>query len=158
MQKLEILCCLCLFISCNWFVSKEGKIQKLVDQEMQDINWNEIDKFPLFDNCDESRSKKRQRQCFEEMFILHFSLIINKFKFELNSDIDDIINVDFLIDRNGELSILNIEKNTKIKNQIPGFNAIIIQGFKELPAIAPALKRGIPVATKFRIPIVLNTK
>ena len=158
MQKLGILYCIFLFISCNWFVSREEKTQKLVNQEMHDINWNEIDKYPLFDNCDELRSKKGQRKCFEETFILHFSVIINEFKFESNSDINDTVNVDFLIDRNGELSILNIEKNTKIKNQIPGFNAIIIQGFKELPAIAPALKRGIPVATKFRIPIVLNTK
>ena len=158
MQKSGILCCLCIFISCNWFVSKEEKTQKLVDQEMQGINWDEIDKYPLFDNCDELRSKKEQRKCFEQTFMMHFSTMINEFEFELDSDIDDTVNVDFLIDRNGEISILSIEKNAKIESQIPEFNSIIIHGLNRLPAIAPAVKRGIPVAAKFRIPIILNTK
>ncbi len=158
MQKLWILGVLCLFTSCNWFTSREEKTLELVNQEMQTIDWNEIDQYPLFANCDELVSKKFQRECFEKTLLKHFSDLINEFEFELDSAISDTINVDFLIDKEGGISVLDIEKNVKIEAQIPEFNGIIIQGLKGLPVIAPALKRGIPVATKFRFPIVLSTK
>lgn len=158
MQKLCIICLLCLFSSCNWFVSKEIKTQELVNQEMKEIDWNQVDQYPLFEGCDEVAVKESQRKCFEDSLLEYFSSIINQFEFEINDPINESLYVDFVINDKGIISILEIQKNDTIDTQMPEFDGIIRQSLKSLPPIAPALKRGIPISAKFRIPIILNTK
>ena len=157
MRKLGILCLLCFLVACDWFSSREAKTQKMVEQELQSIDWNEIDQYPLFDDCDETVSKTAQRECFENTLLLHFSMTLQDFEFVLDKDIEDSIYVDFLVDKEGGMTVLDIEEHSAIREQIPEFNGIITQSFKSLPRVAPALKRGIPVNAKFRIPLVLNT-
>lgn len=130
----------------------------LVEEELQSIDWNDVDQYPLFDDCDETVSKTAQRECFENTLLLHFSMTLQDFEFALDEEVDDTIYVDFLVDREGGMSVLDIQENNMIKEQIPEFDAIITQSLKSLPRVEPALKRGIPVNAKFRIPIVLNTK
>ncbi|MEA1784482.1 hypothetical protein U1E44_00110 [Arenibacter sp. GZD96] len=157
MRNILVLCALCLFSSCDWFSSKEEKIQKLVDEELKSIDWNDVDQYPLFADCDETASKADQKICFESNVLLHFSMILQDFEFVLNENVNDTIFVDFLTDPQGMISVLEIEKNPLVEDQIPEFEAIVTQSLKTMPKVAPALKRGIPVSAKFRIPIVLNS-
>ncbi len=143
--------------SCNWFASREAKTQKLVEAELQSIDWNDVDQYPLFDDCDETVTKIIQRECFENTLLLHFSMTLQDFEFVLDKDVDDSIYVDFLVNKEGSVTVLDIEQNSAVQEQIPEFNGIITQSLKSLPRVEPALKRGIPVDAKFRIPIVLNT-
>ncbi len=158
MRNFFILGCCFLLSSCNWFASPETRIQKLVDEELASINMNDVDQYPLFDDCDETASKNSQKECFENTLLLHFSMTLQDFEFSLDQDIEDTIYVDFLVDSEGSMSVLYIEENPLVNEQIPEFNGIISQSLKSLPRVAPALKRGIPVNAKFRIPIILNTK
>ena len=143
--------------SCDWFDSKEARTQKLVEEELQEIDWNDVDQYPLFNDCDETAGKAEQRECFQNTLLLHFSMALQDFEFVANSDMDDSIYVDFLVDREGAIAILDIGNTGEIKEQLPDFDTIITQSLKSLPKIDPALKRGIPVNVKLRIPIVLNT-
>ena len=158
MRKLGIICLLCLAVSCDWFASREAKTQKLVEQELQAIDWNDIDQYPLFEDCDETLSKSEQRSCFENTLLLHFSMTLQDFEFVLDDAIGESIYVDFLVDKEGSMTVLDIEEHQVLKEQIPEFNGIITQSFKSVPRVAPALKRGMPVNAKFRIPLVFNTK
>lgn len=157
MQKLWILCGLCLLTSCKRLTFQKDKTQELIEQEMQNINWNDVDQYPLFENCDETTSKEEQKQCFENTLLSHFASTMQEFEFKLDTAIYDTVNVDFLIDKNGSISVLEIKKNSAVEAQIPEFNGIIAQCLNNLPPVAPAIKRGIPVNARFRIPIVLNT-
>ncbi|NHF58464.1 hypothetical protein FK220_003890 [Flavobacteriaceae bacterium TP-CH-4] len=147
-----------LLVSCNLFASKEKKMRKLVEQEMRDINWNDIDSYPLFGNCDETQTKKGQRECFEQEVLLHCSRSLKEFEFVLLSGTNPTVQVDFLVDQDGQISVLDIQKDAAIDSQMPEFDQIITQSLKNMPPLAPALKRGIPVKAKFRIPIILNTE
>ncbi|MGY8914952.1 MAG: hypothetical protein ACKVJF_07695 [Flavobacteriales bacterium] len=158
MRKYGILCLLCILTACDWFPSKEVRTQRLVDQEMQTIDWNGVDQYPLFDNCDEVASITSQKQCFEATLLGHFSATLNEFEYQLEGDVHDTVHVDFMIDKMGAISLLHMDKNARVNDQIPEFEIIITRSLMTLPPVAPALKRGIPVSTKFRIPIVLNTK
>ncbi|MGB5819043.1 MAG: hypothetical protein WBG90_06125 [Saonia sp.] len=158
MRKLCILCLLYCLTSCDWLASKEVKTQKLVDQEMQSINWNDLDQYPLFSDCDELASKEEQKRCFESTLLMHFSMTLQEFDFVLDTQLNDTIYVDFLMDSDGLISVLEIEKSTMIDTQMPEFNGVITRSLKNLPRVEPALKRGIPVSAKFRIPLVLNAK
>ncbi|MGB5388271.1 MAG: hypothetical protein WBN20_15935 [Eudoraea sp.] len=158
MRKLLILSCLCLLSSCDLFTSTEVKTQQLADKELQAINWNDVDQYPLFDVCDEAVSKSAQRECFENTLLLHFSKTLEEFEFILDNDVEERVYVDFIVNKDGKVAVLNIEKNRIIQEQIPEFDGIISRSLKSLPPVEPALKRGIPVNTKCRIPIVLNSE
>ncbi|WP_077401675.1 hypothetical protein [Cellulophaga omnivescoria] len=158
MQRAALFLMIFLCVSCDFFDSRAEKTQKIIKQEMEGINWNAIDQFPLFEGCDELASKEVQKKCFEEMLLLHYSEILGDFEFVLDRTIKDTIRIDVLIDSKGEISVLDIEQDSIITSQIPGFNGIISRGIKSLPKLKPALKRGIPVRAKFRIPLVINTK
>ena len=150
--------CLYLLSSCNLFTSTEEKTQRLVEKELQAINWNDVDQYPLFDDCDETMSKSAQKECFENTLLLHFSMILQEFEFILDKDVEGVVYVDFLVEKEGKISVLNIDKNSIIQEQIPEFDGIISRSLKSLPALGPALKRGIPVNAKCRIPIILNSE
>jgi hypothetical protein len=112
----------------------------------------------LFETCDESTSKTSQRECFESELLKHFSATLREFEFVIDAKVNNTVFVDFLIDQEGRISVTNIEKDRAINDKMPEFDGIISQSLKNLPPLAPAVKRGIPVSAKFRIPIVLNSK
>ena len=158
MRKFWVIGLVCGLASCDFMESKDKKAQELVNQEIRSIDWNEVDHYPLFENCDESDTKEAQRACFESEVVSHFSITLREFEFVLGKDVDTTVYVDFAIDREGELSVLNIEKDPKINEQMPEFDGIVTQSLRALPPVSPALKRGIPVRAKFRIPIVLHAQ
>ncbi|HUH48127.1 MAG TPA: hypothetical protein VLZ54_13290 [Arenibacter sp.] len=157
MRKVAILACFCLFASCDWFVSKEEKTQELVEEEMRQINFNEVDRYPLFGDCDEMMDKETQLECFKTTLLSHYTATLKEFEFEFVTDVSATVYVDFLVDHKGEISVLEVERNEDIENQIPEFRSIIAQSLKGLPPLLPALKRGVPVNSKFRVPILLNS-
>ncbi|WP_158975489.1 hypothetical protein [Cellulophaga sp. L1A9] len=158
MRIVLILCIFFLVVSCDLFTSKEEKTQQLVTRELQEINFNEVDQFPLFENCDETDSKEENIECFKETLLRHFSTSLEGFEFVLKEEVLDTLYVDFLMDKMGTVSVLDIEHNAIVEEQIPEFDAVITRCLLTLPQASPALKRGIPIRAKFRIPIVLNTK
>lgn len=151
------MACFCLFTSCDWFTSNEEKTQELVNEEMRNINFNEVDRYPLFEDCDEMMDKSGQLDCFQNTLLEHYTETLEDFEFQFVSDINTSIYVDFLVDYKGEISVLEVQRNQDIENQIPEFQSIITQSLKGLPPLSPALKRGVPVSSKFRIPIIVNS-
>ncbi len=152
-----LLVFICLLTSCEWFVSKEVKTRELVEREMLEIDWNEVDAYPLFETCDESASKTEQRKCFEEEVLAKCAKKLKEFDYVFKEGTDPMVQVDFLVDQKGRITVVHIEKDSAINRQMPGFDQIIKESLGTLPNLSPALKRGIPVKTKFRIPIVFNT-
>ena len=123
---------------------------------MHTIDWNDVDNYPLFESCDESTSKTDQRECFETELLNNFSATLQEFEFVMDSKVNKTIFVDFLVDTEGKITVVHIEKDRAIDALMPEFDGIIDQSLRNLPPLAPALKRGIPVSAKFRIPIVLQ--
>ena len=152
-----LLALIFLLWGCQWFPSREKRTQKLVDEELASIDWNEVDQFPLFEACDESVSKDLQRQCFENTFLMHFSMTLQDFEFQTEQSLKDTLFIDFLIDSQGSITILDMDENAAIRKENPEFEGIVSRSLKSLPRLQPALKRGIPVATQFRIPLVIHT-
>ena len=157
MRKFLLVLVLCGCASCSLFDSKEKKTQKLVEKELQQIDWSNVDDYPLFDDCDETVSKELQKNCFETQFLEHLSSGLEAFQMISESEVKEVIYLDFKIKNDGSIIILNIENKQVLGSQTQSFEAKIIESLKNMPQIAPALKRGIPVNTKFRIPIFLNS-
>ncbi len=158
MYRLFLLLLFLFLASCNFLESKEKRTQEFINAELRQLDWNSIDSYPLFLDCDETASKETQRQCFEQTLTTHFENTLNEFEFIIDSDSNPVVFVTFVIDTKGQINVIEIDKDAAILEQMPEFDGIVSQSLKNIPAIAPALKRGIPVSTKFRIPIQLNTK
>lgn len=156
MRNLSILCLLCLLTACDWSAKREEKTQELVDQEIRAIDWEDVDQYPLFADCDELANKPEQKKCFMETLLRHFSKSLQESDFVLEAEIKDTIFVDFRMEDTGAITLINIKIDQQINQQLPEFQSQIEKSLNSLPKIEPALKRGIPVSAKFRIPIVLQ--
>lgn len=143
--------------SCQWFATRESRTRALVEEEISGIDWNQVDQFPLFDACDEGASRFKQQDCFESILLAHVSEAVQAFDFQAEKTLRDTIYIDFTIDQKGGIEVLSVGDHPLIARQKPDFRAEITRSLKTLPRLQPALKRGVPVATRFRIPLVLQT-
>jgi hypothetical protein len=143
--------------SCEWFASPETKTQQLVEEELSAIDWNEVDQYPLFDTCEETASKPEQQTCFEKNLVMHLSMSLQDFEFHSEEQLADTLFVDFMVDHQGKISVVSMDKNPGFSKENPEFERIVSKSLRSLPRLEPALKRGIPVSSRFRIPLVLNT-
>ncbi len=121
------------------------------------IDWNDVDTYPLFENCDEGVSKYEQRDCFQQTMLQYFTDAFSDAKFEVLETVDETLYIDFKVDEHGFITLDKIGENERINELIPNFNEEVSNRLKELTTVAPAIKRGIPVSMKFRLPLVLNT-
>lgn len=138
-------------------MSKEERTQKMVNKELMAIDWNDVDQYPLFEECDEMAQKAEQRNCFERGMLRRFSEAFSDTVYEVDDEIKDTLFVDFEVDEDGFVNITEIEENSSIEKVVPGFREEIRTRFRDLTVI-PAHKRGINVKIKFRLPIVLDTE
>ncbi|MEX0314763.1 MAG: hypothetical protein AB3N18_11340 [Allomuricauda sp.] len=157
MRKLILLSFLGLFASCELFTSKEEQTKNRVNEELLAIDWNDVDQYPLFDDCDETVAKQVQQECFQTVILGYFSKALDSLQFQVDKDLNDTVYVHFIIDEHGFISVTEVEENQAVLNEIEDFNTKISNQLNDLTTVRPALKRGIPVSLRFKLPIVLNT-
>lgn len=143
--------------SCDWFASREARTQQMVEAELGTIDWNEVDQFPLFEDCNETTSKPEQKYCFENTLVMHLGMALQDYQFRSEKPIADTLYVDFLVDNKGGITVVSVEENPLFSSENPEFERIVSGSLRSLPRLEPALKRGIPVASRFRIPLVIQT-
>ena len=157
MQQIRFLVVLMVFTSCELFISKERQMERRVNQELMAIDWDSVDQYPLFDNCDENVSKEIQKACFETTMLNHFAKAFSGLQFEVEQDMNDTIKVDFLIDEHGFITIRDIEENGEIMAVLPNIKQEITTRLNDLTTVAPAIKQGVPVGVSIRLPLILKT-
>lgn len=157
MRKLLFLSFLLFLTSCDYFKSQEKQTDQLVNDKLLAIDWNDVDAYPLFENCDENSIKQAQKECFQENMLNYFSSAFSDLEYEIDNDINDTLYIDFLIDEHGFMTVLEIQEKNSINKVLPQLKEELSERLNDLTTVAPALKRGTPVSIKFRLPLVLNT-
>ncbi|PRX57551.1 hypothetical protein [Flagellimonas meridianipacifica] len=158
MRKLIWISFFGLLTACDFFVSKEEATQKLVEEKLLQIDWDDVDQYPLFDACREDMLKPEQRACFEDTMMTQLNKALEDMEFEVKNDLNDTVLIDFLIDEHGFITIQNVEEKAKVLKEIENFNSEVTRRLNDLTTVAPAIKQGIPVSVRFRLPIILNTQ
>ena len=143
--------------SCQFFETEKISSETFLEEEIKSINWKDIDQYPVFQNCENETELASQKSCFETTLISHLYQSIQSENTIVSEDINETIIIDFMVNEKGELSISNMKIDSVLKNQLPLLENKIIQGLDSLQPIAPAYKRGIPVKTTFKLPIVIKT-
>ncbi len=158
MRVLALCCCFFLLLSCDWLATPESKTQKLVEDELRGIDWNDVDQYPLFEGCDETASKSEQRSCFESTLMQNLGMSLQEFRFTSKTDLQSTVHIDFLVETTGEIQVVEMQNDSALQDQIPEFREILIRSLRNMPKPEPALKRGMPVRSRFRLPLEITTK
>ncbi|GMN11535.1 hypothetical protein MTsPCn9_25870 [Croceitalea sp. MTPC9] len=157
MRKFLFFFFLLSLVSCEYFRSQEKQTEQIVNDELLAIDWNDVDQYPLFENCDENATKEAQRNCFQVTMLSYFATAFDDLEFEVEKDINDTLHIDFLIDEHGFMTVLEIQEKDNVNKVLPQLKEEFSKRLNDLTTVAPALKRSTPVSVKFRLPIVLNT-
>jgi len=145
-------------ISCDFISPKRTTLR---NNEMMNaaIDYNEVDVYPLFMDCNNCDSSEKQNLCFEMELIRRLQKITDKNNLGVSQQIRDTVMVDILVDTKGKISISQIHKNENVMELLPELDSLLYRSIAELPAaVQPSLKRGIPVNSMFRLPIVVSAK
>ena len=122
------------------------------------INFNEVDFSPSFKICDSIIEKEAKSYCFRTSIHQKIGAELQKQVFTIHDSIDEIVNVSFIIDSKGKIQFEKMDASEIIKNQLPKLESVIQESIQKIPAIYPAIKRGIPVTTKYTLPIRIQLK
>lgn len=148
---------LLLATACQFFETEKISSEEIYKDEIQTIDWNEVDSYPVFDNCDDSLDKKEQQDCFINTVTTHLYESISRGNMIAVREIDDTLNVNFEVGNDGRLSVLKIEIDSLLQQEFPSLKRLILSSIDSLQPIAPAYKRGIPVKTQFTLPVIIQT-
>lgn len=145
-------------MGCNNFETKKISSEEVLDQETKSLNWKEVDEYPAFENCKNISALNKARDCFEATVANSVYAYLARQEPIVTEVIDDTIYVHLEISKTGKPVIASIEVDTLVTNQIPELKLWIEQSIDSLPKIYPASKRGIPVNSVFKMPIVIKAE
>ncbi|MBL6649232.1 MAG: hypothetical protein ISP56_03105 [Flavobacteriaceae bacterium] len=123
------------------------------------VNWTSSDEMPSFENCNDLINESDRKNCFNTKILnLIYTNLISE-NLIVNKIIDDTLIISFLINYKGKISLIEIENEDKLINEIPDLEKLISNSLENIPSLYPATKTnmGIPVSSKFRLPLIIKS-
>lgn len=148
---------LLLMVSCQYFETEKVDADTLFEQEMATINWDEVDQYPLFPNCDETQDKATQLRCFHGELSGSISQVLHDSVPGMVQSLHDTVWMDMRIDTSGVFSIKNVKMDSITEVQLPRLESWLKSALVNMQPVSPATKKGVPVATEYTLPLVLAT-
>lgn len=145
-------------VSCDYFENKKVTTQDIVSQELAVINWNAVDEYPSFSECDAVSEKQERKACFESTILGYVNRYLAKQIIVVSEDVEDTISIRLGISNKGKVTVLNIEKKPETALAIPQIDSLLRGSISALPKIFPAVKRSQQVNTEFVLPVVVSIK
>jgi len=156
MNRIVFLLILLFATSCNYFEKKKVYPEDLLEEELQTFNWNEVDTYPTFSNCDSMPTKEDGKICFQNTLIGSVNLFLQAQNLVVSNDVKDTITLKIKIDNYGGLIIESIDMQPETIQEIPEIDSLLRQSLKGVPKIFPAIKRGQQVTTAFELPVIVQ--
>jgi len=144
-------------VGCKQFETQRISSQDILREESQELNWKEVDQYPAFEECREFLREETAKACFGQKVKEYVYARLEDKQPVVTRAIHDTLLLHLIIAYDGEARIDSLEVDSSVVEQLPEIQAWIQQSINSLPEIYPATKRGIPVTTKFRIPLVIQT-
>ena len=141
--------------SCDKFSFSKKEYQQVLDTI---VNFNAVDFSPSFKVCDSIIDKTKKSDCFRNTIHQKIGGELQKQSLIAKDSIDETIFINLLINVKGEIVLEEVISSENIKEQIPKLDSILKVCIYNLPTIYPAIKRGIPVASTYQLPIEIKLK
>ena len=143
--------------SCNYFETKKVDSDTFYQEDLKTISWDQVDQFPRFESCSETNTKPEQQACF----VAHLSTALKVYLHEQQpqslSSFKDTLNLYMQVSNTGKLQIDSIAIKPETLVALPFIKQWLLDGLAQVQQPQPAIKRAIPVAVSFKLPVVLAT-
>ena len=158
MKKISLLfSCFCLF-SCQLFENKVPNKKELFEQQINEINWDQVDEYPSFVDCDKLSDETIRKQCF-------FEFMASTIQQKLANDTlailyPDLDTIEVKVTINPDATLLfepQFQKDSVAYDTIK-IDSILQSKLIDFPKVNPAIKRGIPVKTQFVLPVIIKSE
>lgn len=143
--------------SCQYFETDKISSDTFYKEEMKTISWNDVDQFPTFTSCQEISEKDASKVCFEATLVSEIYAGFSSKHFVSTRTIKDTLWVDIAISEQGSITVKDIVMDSITALTFPKLSSWIQQSVDTIAPVAPAHKRGVPVAVAFKLPVVLQT-
>lgn len=153
MKKVASLFLILSLASCQLFDKKVPDEDELLEQRLQEIDWNAVSAYPSLPQCDSIIDKEAKKECF---FSAMAALVQERLDIEpiaaLQPDSDTL-----------ELTVTVFpDAALMFYSDSTAFNAgkidsILRSNLADFPKIEPAQKEGVTVTSRFILPVVLRS-
>lgn len=149
---------LVVLLGCQQLETKKIFSDEIAAEELKHINWNDVETYPSFPECEKCKNKSEQKRCFEQQVtrVIYQSLAAHQVV--LQDSLQEKVVVFMGISAKGEVKIDSLEASSHLYSQLPEFKTWIRDAVSSLPKTYPAQKRGIPVSTSFQLPLTIQSE
>jgi hypothetical protein len=158
MKKAIALFLVSLCFSCQYFEKKVPNEKELLDKQLKEINWNEVDEYPSVADCEKLTDPTQRKQCFFEFLT---TAIQQKLAVDTLSTIFpklDTIEVKVTVFPNSTMKFEPQFTKDSVAYDTIKIDSILHVRLVDFPKVNPAIKRGIPVKTQFVLPVIIKTE
>ncbi|WP_396139617.1 hypothetical protein [Flavobacterium sp.] len=158
MKKAIALFLVSLCFSCQYFEKKVPNEKELLDKQLREINWNEVDEYPSVADCEKLTDETQRKQCFFEFLT---TTIQQKLAVDTLSTLFpklDTIEVKVTVFPNSTMEFEPQFPKDSVAYDTIKIDSILRIRLVNFPKVNPAIKRGIPVKTKFVLPVIIKTE
>lgn len=142
--------------SCQLFDKKVPDENELLQQELQKINWNQVDEYPSVYNCDSFKDMEAQKQCFFKYLSHEINQKIGLDTIQMFYPNIDTIQVKVTVFPDKTISFEPQKPKDSIDYNLKKLDSIIQTKLANFPPIEPASKRGLKVKTQFILPLIVK--
>ena len=122
------------------------------------VNFSSVDTSPSFKVCDSIIDKQKKTNCFRTTIHQKIGVELQKHQFVIRDSMSEIVYVDLLITSKGKIVLEAMDSSEEIKIKLPKLDSVLRISIDKIPNVYAAIKRGIPVTTKYRLPIKIQIK
>ncbi|QBZ97436.1 hypothetical protein [Flavobacterium sangjuense] len=158
MKKLLPIVALLLLQSCQYFEKKVPNEKELLDKQLKEINWNEVDEYPSVADCEKLKDATLRKQCFFEFLT---ATIQQKLAIDTLSTMFpklDTIEVKVTVLPNSDMEFEPQFPKDSVAYDTIKIDSILRVRLVDFPKVNPAIKRGIPVKTQFVLPVIIKSE
>gem|GEM_PF-3279474 len=136
-----------VFYSCNRD-KKQQEIDQLVESELEQISFNEVDQYPFFPKCNEYDEKQENINCFYQELKHYLSSGLDTLSIELLDQKQYLLIIQ--VNSDGKVSLKELKSVHENKAKI---ESIFQHQIQQMPTLFPAQKRGVLVNSEYQVPI-----
>lgn len=140
--------------SCKYFENQVPNKSDLLQKELNNIDWTQVDEYPTVAECDSIVNQDEARDCFINYLIAAIQQRIASDTLAIQYPELDTINVKVTVYADSTVTFEPQLSTDVYKPQI--IDSIIRTRLQNFHKVSPALKRGLPVKTQFNLPVILN--
>ncbi|WP_264520330.1 hypothetical protein [Flavobacterium sp. N1994] len=158
MKKISAILFLFVLQSCQYFEKQVPSEKELLEKQLKEINWKEVDEYPSVADCEKLSDATQRKQCFFEFLT---ATIQEKLAVDTLSTLFpklDTIEVKVTVFPNATLQFEPQFPKDSVAYDTIKIDSILRARLVDFPKVNPAIKRGIPVKTQFVLPVIVKSE